>query len=99
MQKWIKIRLCSRGCISINTDTYLYVFSRSVGSDSLYPHELYVAHQALLSMESSRQEYWSRWPFPTLRDLHDPGKRDLCLLHLLHFADRFFTTVLPGNSF
>ena len=29
-------------------------------------------HQALLSMESSRQEYWSRLPFPPLGDLPDP---------------------------
>ena len=32
-----------------------------------------VAHQALLSMEFSRQEYWSQLPFPTPRDLPDPG--------------------------
>ena len=30
-----------------------------------------VAHQAL-SMEFSRQEYWSGWPFPSPRDLPDP---------------------------
>ena len=32
-----------------------------------------VAHQASLSMEFSRQEYWSRLPFPTPGDLPDPG--------------------------
>ena len=32
-----------------------------------------VAHQASLSMEFSRQEYWSRVPFPSLGDLPDPG--------------------------
>ena len=32
-----------------------------------------VAHQALLPMEFSRQEYWSGFPFPTLGDLPDPG--------------------------
>ena len=30
-------------------------------------------HQAPLSMESSRQEYWSGLPFPTTGDLPDPG--------------------------
>ena len=30
------------------------------------------AHQAPLSMEFARQEYWSRWPFPSPRDLPDP---------------------------
>ena len=32
-----------------------------------------VAHQAPLSMEFSRQEYWSGWPFPFTGDLPDPG--------------------------
>ena len=31
-----------------------------------------VAHQAPLSMEFSRQEYWSELPFPPLRDLPKP---------------------------
>ena len=32
-----------------------------------------VARQAPLSIESFRQEYWSRLTFPTLDDLSDPG--------------------------
>ena len=32
-----------------------------------------VAHQALLSMEFSRQEYWSGLSFPPPGDLPDPG--------------------------
>ena len=32
-----------------------------------------VAHQAPLSMEFSRQEYWSGLPFPSPGDLLDPG--------------------------
>ena len=32
-----------------------------------------VAYQAPLSMEFSRQEYWSRLPFPSPGDLPDPG--------------------------
>ena len=32
-----------------------------------------VAHQAPLSMEFSRQEYWSGLPFSSPRDLPDPG--------------------------
>ena len=42
-------------------------------SDSLQPNGLYVAHQAPLSMEFSRQEYWSGLPFPSPGDLPDPG--------------------------
>ena len=30
-------------------------------------------HQAPLSMEFPKQEYWNRLPFPTLGDLPDPG--------------------------
>ena len=36
--------------------------------DSLQPHGLYIAHQAPLSTEFSRQELWSGLPFPP-RDL------------------------------
>ena len=32
-----------------------------------------VAHQASLSMEFSRHEYWSGLPFPSPGDLSDPG--------------------------
>ena len=32
-----------------------------------------VASQASLSMEFSRQEYWSGWPFPSPGYLPDPG--------------------------
>ena len=32
-----------------------------------------VAHQTPLSIEFSRQEYWSGLPFPTPEDLPDPG--------------------------
>ena len=32
-----------------------------------------IAHQAPLSMEFSRQEYWSGLPFPSPGDLPSPG--------------------------
>ena len=40
-------------------------------SDSVTPRT--VAHQAPLSMGFSMQECWSRLPFPSPRDLPDPG--------------------------
>ena len=43
----------------------------SVMSDSVIPW--IVGHQAPLSMGFSRQEYWSRVPFPSSGDLPDPG--------------------------
>ena len=45
--------------------------SCSVMSDTLQPHGL-VAHQAPLSMEFSRQEYWSGYPFPSPGDHPNP---------------------------
>ena len=39
-----------------------------------------VAHQASLSMEFSRQEYWSELPFPSRGDLPTQGL-NLSLLH------------------
>ena len=47
------------------------VLSHSVVSDSAIPWT--VAHQALLSMGFSKQEYWSGLPFPSPGDLPDPG--------------------------
>ena len=41
-----------------------------------------IAHQAPLSMEFPRQEYWSGLPFPSPGDLPDPGTE---LLHLLYW--------------
>ena len=40
-----------------------------------------VAHQAPLSMGSSRQEYWSGLPFPSPGDLPDPRIRPRVYLH------------------
>ena len=57
--------------------------------DSLRPH----GRQPPLSMEFSRQEYWSGLPFPSLGDLPHPGIKPVspCL------AGRFFTTAPPGK--
>ena len=50
----------------------IVVCVRSVVSDSLRPHVLYVAHQAPLSKGFPRQEYWSGLPFPSPGDIPDP---------------------------
>ena len=54
-----------------------------------------VAHQAPLSMGFSRQEYWSGFPFPTSRDLLDPGMEPVSLPSP-SLAGRC-TTVPPGK--
>ena len=50
-----------------------------------------VARQAPLSMELSRQEYWSRLPCPPPRDLPHPGIKPRALTSPA-LVGRFFTT-------
>ena len=66
---------CIPGTILSSLLTYsswLLLFSCLVVSDSLRPHGL-LSCQAPLSMEFSRQEYWTGLPFPSPEDLPDPG--------------------------
>ena len=46
---------------------------KSLTSVRLFATPWTVAYQAPLSVEFSRQEYWSGLPFPPSRDLPDPG--------------------------
>ena len=55
-----------------------------------------VACQAPLSLEFSRQEYWSGLPFPTPGDLPNPGIEHASLVSPA-LAGGFFTTVPPGK--
>ena len=61
-----------------------YSVSRSVLSNSLWPHGL--DHQAPLSMGFSRQEYWSEQLFPSQGESCQPGSKPD-----LHVAGRLFT--------
>ena len=58
----------------------LLLFSCLVVSDP-FATPWTVGHQAPLSMGFSRQEYWSELPFPSPRDLPDPGLNQ----NLLHW--------------
>ena len=55
-----------------------------------------VTLQAPLSVGFPRQEYWSGLPFPTPRDLLDPGIEPLSLASP-ELAGCFFTTSPPGK--
>ena len=55
-----------------------------------------IACQATLSMEFSRQEYWSGLPFPTLGDLPDPGDWT-CIFCVYCVCGGFLTNVPPGK--
>ena len=50
----------------------------------------------ILPMEFSRQEYWSRLPFPTPEDLPNGGIESTSSVSPT-LAGRFFTTELPGK--
>ena len=52
--------------------------------------------EASLSMEFSRQEYWSVLPFPTPGDLPYPGIKPISPTSPA-LAEKFFTTVPPGK--
>ena len=49
------------------------VKAKSLSHVRLFVTPWTIAYQAPPSMESSRQEYWSGWPFPSPGDLPDPG--------------------------
>ena len=53
-----------------------------------------VARQVLLSMGFSRQEYWSRLPFPSPGNLSNPGIQHTSPAS----AGRFFTAEPPGKT-
>ena len=52
------------------------------------------SHQAPVSMQFSRQEYWSGWPFPTPGDLPSPGIKPASLAS----AGEFFITTPPAAA-
>ena len=56
-------------CVCVCVHVCVYVLSHV----QLFVTLCTIACQALLSMEFSRQEYWSGLPFPTPGDLLDPG--------------------------
>ena len=58
----------------------------------------YIAHQAYLSLEFSRQEYWSGLPFATPENLPNLGSKPVSPVSLT-LADGFFTTAPPGRSY
>ena len=57
-----------------------------------------VVHQAALSMEFSRHEYWNRLPFSTPRDPSYPSIESTSLV-LPSLAGGFFTTEPAGKPF
>ena len=74
----------------------LWVCTQSLSSVQLFRTPWAVAHQAPLSMAFSRQEYWSRFPFPSSRDLSHPGIEPASLMTPM-LADKFLTNWTTGE--
>ena len=93
--------LCYRNHYS-NQDIVLwacvYVCAQLLNCIQLFAAPWTAAHQAPLSMEFSRQEYWSGLPFPSPEDLPNPGIEPAspCISCT---SRQFFTTVPPGKPF
>ena len=79
-------------CVCVCVCVCVYVFSHVQLSVTPWT----VTHQAPLSIEFSRQEYWNGLPFPPPGDLPDSGIKPASLVSLA-LAGRFFTTVPPGK--
>ena len=72
----------------MNPSPEIYVLA---AREYVHACKIVVAHQAPLSMEFSRQAYWSGLPFPSPGDLPDPGTERASLMSLA-LAGGFFTT-------
>ena len=72
--------VCVCVCVQLLSLVWLFATARTV------------AHQALLSMEFPRQEYWSWLPFPTPGDLPNLGVEHVTLVYPT-LAGRSFTTL------
>ena len=66
---------CSCNLGTLRDTTRKWKWSRSVVSNSLRHHGLYIAHQAPLSMGFSGQEYWSGSLFPSPNVIWEHSER------------------------
>ena len=74
------------------------VCAQSLSHVQLFVAPRTIAPQAPLSMEFSKQEYWSWLPFPTPGDLPNRGMEPASLASPL-LAGGFFTTESPGKLY
>ena len=80
-----------RVCSDISSFTSMCVYAQSLSHVQLFAVPWTVAHQAPVTMEGSRQVYWSGLPLPTPGHLPDPGIESVSLASP-PFTGRFFTT-------
>ena len=82
--------------VSVYIYIYLCIHAQSLSCGQLFVTLWTVAHQAPLSMEFSRQKYWSDAPFPSPGDLPDLGIRPMSPASPV-LTGRFFNTEPPGK--
>ena len=80
----------------MRAQSLIHVRLLSLASPWTIAHQDYSPTTAQLSMECSRQEYWSALPFPPPGDLLNPGIEPASPASLA-LADGFFTTQPPGK--
>ena len=86
-----KIHCRSDHCISSFVNCLPWLWVKPLSRVWLFVTPWTVAHQDPLSMGFSRQEYWSRLPFPSPGDLPDAGIEHMSLMSPA-LAGGFFTT-------
>ena len=74
------------------------VLAQSISHVRLFATPWPVDHQASLSIEFSRQENWSRLPFPDLGDQLNAGTEPMSPMSSA-LAGIFFIIGTPGESF
>ena len=92
MNTWYLHHFCSLSCNDLPCDLCIKIHcvQSYFSCVQLFATLWTVAHQTPLSMGFSRQEYWSRWPFPPPGELPDPRTGIQATSPAL--AGRFLTT-------
>ena len=85
--------VCVCVCVCVCMVFYIYTHTHTHTHVHFFATPWTIACQAPLSMEFSRQEYWSGLSFPSPGDLPDPEME----LASPALASGFFTTVPPGK--
>ena len=87
------VRVCVCVCVCACVCVCVCVCVCTLSCVQLFVTPCTVAHQALLSMQFSRKEYWSGLPFPPPGHFPTPGTEPMSLA----LTGRFLTTEPPGK--
>ena len=94
---WVKTEISSKQISKFNMfGDYVNMHVHSLSRVQLFVTSWTVAPQAPLFMGFPRQEYWNGLPFPSPRDLPDPGIEPVSPASPM-LAGRFFTTEPRGK--